>query len=65
MKILINGEKKTIKEGITIKDLAKDLKIKAECSVIDHNGEILQKADWKFPLKNGDSIEIITLVGGG
>ena len=34
--------------------------------LVDYNGSILQKAEWKQVfLKQGDQIEIITLAGGG
>jgi sulfur carrier protein len=34
--------------------------------LVDYNGSILQKVEWKQVfLKKGDQIEIITLAGGG
>lgn len=66
MQIIINGIKKDVKEGITIKELLKELNILDKTMAVAVNMNIVKKDDWdKFSLKENDKIEALNFVGGG
>ncbi len=66
MKIHVNGESKTFKEGDTVSDILQSLNIQPEQVAIELNLKILERRD--FPataLSEGDSVEILSFFGGG
>ncbi len=66
MKIKINGEDKTIADGLTISMLLDDLNIKKVGIAVEVNREIVPKTTHDKVLVNeGDVIEIVRMVGGG
>ncbi len=69
MKITINGESNAINTqegGITLDALIKKLDYHPKLIVIEYNGEILQPPKWtNQQMKDGDILEIVTIVGGG
>jgi len=66
MQIIINGIKKDVKEGITIKELLKELNILDKTMAVAVNMNIVKKDDWdKFSLKENDKVEALNFVGGG
>tara|TARA_Y100001968_G_scaffold308732_1_gene327867 strand:- start:253 stop:471 length:219 start_codon:yes stop_codon:yes gene_type:complete len=69
MKLKINGEIKTIKNSdaeFLLEDLIEHLGYKPQLVVVELNGAIINPKDWKSKkIKNGDSLEIVTIVGGG
>ena len=65
-KIQLNGKKVTIKSNYSILDLLKKYKLSNKKVAIEHNGIIIQKANYrKKYLKNNDKVEIVQFIGGG
>ena len=65
-KIQLNGKKVVIKSNYSILDLLKKYKLSNKKVAIEHNGVIIQKANYrKKYLKNNDKVEIVHFIGGG
>tara|TARA_Y100001968_G_scaffold80940_1_gene72055 strand:- start:154 stop:372 length:219 start_codon:yes stop_codon:yes gene_type:complete len=69
MKLKINGEIKTIdicSEELRLEGLLLKLGYKPQLVVVELNGEIINPKFWvSTKIKNGDCLEIVTIVGGG
>lgn len=66
MVVTVNGKPKEISEGTSLKELVLGLGLKAERLVAEVNREILDRSCWEeYLLGAGDSIELISFVGGG
>jgi len=62
----INGLKYLFNLTFTILELMNYLGFNKNVIVIDYNGTILEKKNWeKTVLKTGDSLEILSITGGG
>lgn len=52
--------------ALTLKELLEELKVGPQRVAVEVNLNIVKKADYSiFNLKDGDTIEIVNLVGGG
>lgn len=66
MQITINGEKKIINDNLTLTELVKELGIDSNRVAVELNMSIINKADYsKTILKEDDSLEIVSFIGGG
>jgi thiamine biosynthesis protein ThiS len=66
MQITINGEKKTIDNNTTLAALLNELNIDAQKVAVELNRNIINKSDYsKTILKENDSLEIVSFIGGG
>ena len=66
MTIQINGEKKEIRERLSVAQLLEELGIRPARVVVELNRDILQReAHGTTFLKEGDAVEIVHFVGGG
>ncbi len=66
MIISVNGEKKEVEENWTVENLIESLKLDKDLIAVEINGNIVKKINYKnHILKEGDEIEILTLIGGG
>ena len=69
MKILVNGEIKVLDLGSkpsTMQAVIERLNHHPRLIVVEHNGKILPPNKWKDQtVKDGDTLEIVTIVGGG
>tara|TARA_B100000214_G_scaffold321736_1_gene257418 strand:- start:291 stop:509 length:219 start_codon:yes stop_codon:yes gene_type:complete len=69
MEIKINGEIKTFENATTelrLEALLTSLGYKPQLVVVELNGEIINPDLWMGTLiNNGDSLEVVTIVGGG
>ena len=69
MKFKINGEFKTIVESneeLFLEGLVTQLGYQPQLVVVELNGVIINPKDWlSTKIKNGDCLEIVTIVGGG
>ena len=69
MKLTINGEKKSIEQTkrlLTLEKLIGLLGHNPSLIVVEFNGTILPPNQWPTQqVKDGDSLEIVTIVGGG
>ncbi len=66
MQIIINGEKKTINGSTTLAGLLNELNIDTQRVAVELNMSIIDKSDYsKTILKDNDSLEIVSFIGGG
>lgn len=66
MKLRINGEDVDTPELGTVADLARWLELPSFGSAVELNGAVVRKAEHaSTPLKAGDRLEVVRLVGGG
>jgi thiamine biosynthesis protein ThiS len=66
MKVQVNGDGRTVEEGSTVLDLLETLDLKPAATVVERNGDILERASFgDTPLAEGDVIELVRFVGGG
>ena len=69
MKLKINGEIKIINnsnEELPLEGLIENLGYRPQLVVVELNGEIINPKAWvSTKIKNGDCLEIVTIVGGG
>jgi thiamine-phosphate pyrophosphorylase len=64
--IRINGKSEKAKGGLSVADLIEEKQLNKEHVVIEYNGEILDQGSWTLcGLKAGDTLEIVSFVGGG
>jgi sulfur carrier protein len=66
MIVQVNGEKKEIKEGVSVAFLLEDLGIRPGRVVVELNRDVIARdAHTATMLKEGDTVEIVHFVGGG
>ena len=69
MNLKINGDIKTIENADTeflLNGLLEHLGYKPQLVVVELNGEIINPKFWiSTKIENGDSLEVVTIVGGG
>ena len=66
MKLTVNGEPKTVSDGLTLAQLVEELHLVPGRLACEVNGNIVRRADYAaHPLDNGDSVEIVQMIGGG
>ena len=69
MNLKLNGENKIIENAdsaFSIEGLLEHLGYKPQLVVVELNGTIINPKDWiSTKINNGDSLEVVTIVGGG
>lgn len=66
MHITLNGSPREVEEGRALPALLAELGAAAEHVAVEHNGEIVERADFaRVVLQAGDRLEIVRFVGGG
>ena len=69
MKIRLNGELKTINnsdEEFFLEGLIRHLGYQPQLVVVELNGAIINPKEWiRTKIKDGDYLEVVTIVGGG
>jgi sulfur carrier protein len=66
MIVKINGQDVEIAEGVAIEEFLAQRKINPKSVVVEYNRRILKPQEWREAiLKEDDSLEIISFVGGG
>lgn len=66
MSISINGERRELRAGTTVADLIADLELPSEHVAVELNQALLKRALFaETRLRDGDALELVTLVGGG
>lgn len=66
MQLTVNGTVRTISEGATLADLARELGLEGKAVAFELNREVVTKARFReAKLREGDRLEIVTFVGGG
>lgn len=68
LNFFFNGESYTVQtyKLFTLKDLIQFFDFNKSVVIIEYNGKISNPKQWaSIKLKNGDRLEIVTIVGGG
>jgi sulfur carrier protein len=66
MKLIINGEEKSVDKVSSVSELLRELGLKADRVAVELNREIAARGSWDSThLKDGDRLEIVQFVGGG
>ena len=66
MKLIINGEEKSLENVSSLSSLLQTLGLKADRVAVELNREIVARGVWdSTSLKDGDRLEIVQFVGGG
>lgn len=66
MQISVNGEPKEVADAITIAALLEQLQIRSKFCAVERNRELVPRAQHAVcTLEPNDTLEIVTLVGGG
>lgn len=66
MTVSVNGKSREVATGTTLEKLVHDLGLDRSRIAVEVNREIVRKVDYAGTvLRPGDSIEIVTFVGGG
>jgi sulfur carrier protein len=64
--IQVNGEAREIEAGSSVSDLLRDLGVTQPHVAVELNLEVVPRAQHAdTPLRDGDRLEVVTLVGGG
>jgi thiamine biosynthesis protein ThiS len=66
IQIMVNGEPKTVPEGLNIAQLLESLEINPGRVAVELNRSIVRKQDWdKSLVDQAAEVEIVWFVGGG
>jgi sulfur carrier protein len=66
MRITVNGETRDIGDGATVADLVAQFQLTPERVAVEVNERLVRRVSYGATrLAAGDSVEIVTLVGGG
>lgn len=66
MRLVVNGEERSVPEGTTIAGLLERLELDPGAVVVERNREIVSRDDvGEVRLEEGDRLEIVRFVGGG
>jgi sulfur carrier protein len=66
MTIQVNGDSRSIADGVTLAALLRELGVTAPHVAVELNREVVPRARHaETLLRDGDRLEVVTLVGGG
>ncbi len=66
MQITVNGEPKSLDGLRTLAELIGQFRLVPQRVAVEVNGQLVRRAEYgQTVLRDGDRIEIVTLVGGG
>ena len=66
MNIIFNGEQRECRDAITVAELLEEIGLTPRQVAVEINKEIAPRdGHAEFMLKEGDCVEVVTLVGGG
>ena len=66
MRIIVNDQQRVEKDGLTVAELLAALSLEPRRVAVERNKRIVPRAQYaQTPLAEGDTLEIVTLVGGG
>ena len=64
--VQINGETHNLATSIALVKLLADIGMNPRLVAVEYNGEILHRQYWSATqIKDGDRLEVVTIVGGG
>ena len=66
MQIIVNGQSRNERDGTSVAELLAALSLEPRRVAVERNKRIVPRAQYaQTPLAEGDTLEIVTLVGGG
>lgn len=66
IEIMLNGDRRTVPDGLDLPALLAHLGLAPEVVVVEHNRKIVRRSELAgVPVTTGDAIEIVHFVGGG
>lgn len=66
IKITVNGSPQEVPAGLNIPSLLQHIGLDSTRVAVERNRRIVRKADWSATtVQDGDTIEVVTFVGGG
>ncbi len=66
MKILVNGEEKTVPEGLRLSELIASLALEGNRYAVEVNEELIPRTEHeRHLLEEQDRVEIVQAIGGG
>ena len=66
IRVQLNGKEREVSEGHTVFSLLESVELHPSLVVVELNREILARDSYgEFPVREGDTIEIVHFVGGG
>jgi len=66
MQLVVNGDPRTLDGVSTVADLVREFDLAPERVAVEVNEQLVRRVSYaQTPLKDGDRVEIVTLVGGG
>ena len=66
MKLTLNGEAREVAIDITLSELLASMQLADKMVLVERNGDAIPRADFPaITLGEGDTIEIVRMVGGG
>ena len=66
MQITYNGSTKDVRENLTVAELLQELGLSSRQVAVEVNLELApRQRHAEYVLRNGDQVEVVTLVGGG
>ena len=66
IEIVVNGEKTTVPDGLTVASLLRTLNVDPERVAVELNRSIVRRPEWQHArIEPGAQLEIVQFVGGG
>jgi len=66
MGLRLNGEERSCPAGLNLQEVLEHFGYRPQLVVVEFNGEILARRHWPDqPVRQADSLEVVTIVGGG
>ncbi len=65
MTLTVNGVPQSLPEGATIQSLLTEMKLTPDKVAVELNRRLVRAPNYTTPLKDGDTLEVVTFVGGG
>ena len=66
MRAVVNGEDRELPDGLTVAGLLQHLGVRGERVAVERNGAVVKRARHADErLTEGDTLEIVSFVGGG
>ena len=66
MRVFVNGEEREVPDAVTVTGLLTAIEVTAERVAVEVNREIVPRSlHAEHALREGDRVEIVTMVGGG
>lgn len=64
--LIVNGKPRTLESETDLSSFLRDLEIDVRTVAVAHNGEVVPRHSYAdLRLREGDSLEIVRVVGGG